>query len=172
MTAPSPQQPPVMHGYSQHPPNNDWGRPRPAPSKKRGPLPWLIGALVVAVFAVGGLIVWAAFGQGDGGSQGPSAPPPPALTQAGAERACRTAFGEDWKGRSAYAEKESDGVIMSLQRIELLETWKTEAGYSVNATIHFTMTASLVAEVEDTIDLTCTATGTDELPVTDVAKRS
>lgn len=167
MTYPPQQQPPVMHGYSPRPPNNDWS---PPPPKKRGPLPWLIGALVVAVLGMGGLIAWLA-SDSTLPDEPAASPPPPVLTEVGAQRACRTAFGEDWKGRSAYAEEGSDGVIMSLQRIELLETWKTETGYSVNATIHFTMTASLVAEVQDTIDLTCTATGTDASPVTDVSKR-
>lgn len=44
MTAP--QQPPVMHGYSQHPPRGDWA---PPPAKRRGLSPWLI-----AIIAVGG----------------------------------------------------------------------------------------------------------------------
>lgn len=46
-----PQQPPVMHGYSATPPQGDW-MPPPAPEKKRSAVPWLIGALVVAVVAV------------------------------------------------------------------------------------------------------------------------
>lgn len=40
-------------GYSPQPPQGDWGPPQPT---KRGPLPWLIGALVVSVLAVGGLL--------------------------------------------------------------------------------------------------------------------
>lgn len=170
MTHPPQQQPPTVHGYPAQPPRGDWA-PTPRPPAKRGPLPWLIAALVVAVLGMGGLIAWVA-GESGKPAKPAASPPPPALTQAGAERACRTAFGEDWKGRSAYAEEGSEGVIMSLQRIELLETWKTDTGFSVNATVHYTMTASLIAEVKDTIDLTCTAAGTDEAPITDVNKRS
>lgn len=45
--------PPVTPGYTQQPPPGDWTPPAP---KGRGPLPWLVGALVVAVLVVGGLI--------------------------------------------------------------------------------------------------------------------
>jgi hypothetical protein len=76
-----PQQPPVMHGYSATPPNNDWA---PPPTKKRGPLPWLVGALVVAVLGMGGLIVALATAGGDDAG-GSAAPPSAAAPTVAAE---------------------------------------------------------------------------------------
>jgi hypothetical protein len=83
-----PQQPPVMHGYPAQPPNNDWGQPPPA--KKRGPLPWLIGALVVSVLGMAGLIAWLALSGDDEPAAAPAAAPPAAtaMTLAAVDKAC------------------------------------------------------------------------------------
>lgn len=98
------------------------------------------------------------------------APAPPELTQAGAERACRTAFGREWDERNERATGDKD-LIGNVQNIEMLETWKAGAGYSVNGTIHYTLTATLINPIDGTIDLTCAVTGSDEHPVTEVTNR-
>jgi hypothetical protein len=53
MTQPPPYQPPVMPGNPTQPPQGDWKPPAP---RKRGPVPWLIGGLVVLVLVAGGLL--------------------------------------------------------------------------------------------------------------------
>jgi hypothetical protein len=68
-----PYQPPVVPGPAyQPPPQNDWTPPK----SKRGPLPWLIGGLVVLVLVVGGLIAALANG-GDKPTAGASSAPLP-----------------------------------------------------------------------------------------------
>lgn len=67
--------PPVTPGYTQQPPPGDWTPPAP---KRRGPLPWLIGALVVALLVVGGLIAVLASG---GSKPSADASPTPPLPQ-------------------------------------------------------------------------------------------
>jgi hypothetical protein len=160
--------PPVTPGYVQQPPPGDW-TPPPAKSKA---VPILIGVLIVLVIGVTGL-GYVLFVRG-AEEEPPAAPAPTplVLTEAGAQRACRTAFGQDWEARSEYATADKDGeVIAALQEIELQETWKTEDGFKVNGTIHYTLQAFPVDPVQSTIDLTCTVTGVDENPRTSVAKR-
>lgn len=73
MTYQSPQ-PPVMPGHTTQPPQGDWTPPAP---KKRGPLPWLIGAVAVLVLAVGGLTVALVSGGGGKPATGTTTPPLP-----------------------------------------------------------------------------------------------
>lgn len=68
------QPPPVVAGYPTQPPPGDWTPP--TAKKKRGPLPWLIGGLVVLVLIVGGLIAALMGGSGTP-TASPSAPPLP-----------------------------------------------------------------------------------------------
>lgn len=165
-----PYQPPVVPSGApayEPPPQADWAPPKPS----RGPLPWLIGALVVAVLVVGGVLAVYLGGVG----QKPSAPAAslaPALTQAGAERACRTAFSKEFDARQDQNIKKDNSVIVSVQGIDLAETWQEGAGYAVNGTVRFTLTAWPVDPVESTLDLTCKVTGTDERPVTFVDNRN
>lgn len=74
MTDQPQQQPPVMPGYPTQPPAGDW---TPPPAKKRGPVPWLIGALVVLVLTVGGLIAALANSGGGTPAAGPTTAPLP-----------------------------------------------------------------------------------------------
>ena len=63
-------------------------------------------------------------------------------------------------------------LVSTVQEIELLETWKTGDGYGVNGTVHYSLTGSLMGTVENSLDLTCTVTGTDATPVTSVDNRN
>jgi hypothetical protein len=137
-----PQQPPVMPGYPAQPPQGAWAPPA---TKKRGPLPWLIGALVASILLVAGLL--AVLFMTDANKPQPKAP---VLTEAGAQRACRTAFGQEWKDRAKRVTADGDAVT-SVQGIEMQETVKTTTGFMVNGTVHFTLTTGILAPVEDTL---------------------
>jgi hypothetical protein len=164
------QQLPVVPGY---PPQPGWApepppQPQPQPPKNRTRLAAVLfsgsALLLLAVVAV--VIV------GRNGTGGGLLPFKAALTEPGAQRACRTAVGREWDARSDRAGGEDTTIITTVTSIEMLETWKAGDGYSVNATVHYTMTTDLVAPVQGSLDLTCTATGTDAAPVTTVANRN
>jgi hypothetical protein len=161
-------QPPVVPGPQ---PSSGWMPelpPQPPAPRNRTRLAAILFAgsalLLVAVVAV--VIV------GRGGTGG-VLPIKAGLTEQGAQWACRTAVGREWDARSDQATSGKDAtIIATVNSIELLETWKAAGGYSVNATVHYTMTTDLIAPVPGSLDLTCTATGTDEAPVTTVANRN
>ena len=134
-------------------------------------MPLLIGALVVAVLAIGALAV-AFVARSGSSSKAPSAPAStaPALTEAGAQRACRTAFGKEFDARQ-QANTQKD-ILVSTQGIDLAETYPSGNGFTVNGTIRYTLTTYPLDPVQDTLDLTCTATGTDDAPVTTVDNRN
>lgn len=137
--------------------------PVPArPARRRTGL--IVGASVaVVLLAVAGILL--------GAGVVPS-PFSPGLSRDAAERACRTAFEREWQSRlTVVREGGTSGVLASTQRIELQDTWETDAGWSVNGTVHYTLTTGFVAPVADTINLTCTATGADGAPATTVANR-
>jgi hypothetical protein len=94
------------------------------------------------------------------------------LTSAGAQRACRTAVEAEWTRRQRVADDGSTTVLASTQGIDLAETWETADGWKVNATVRYTLTTALVSPVQNTLNLTCTASGSDDEPVTSVANRS
>lgn len=134
--------------------------PPPPPTKSRA-IPWLIAAVVALVLAVLGLAVALAGGLPFGGG----------LTAEGAERACRTALGSEWDSRVKMASGGGTDIVTSLQSIELQETAEEGDGYTVNGTVHYTMTTGLISPIQDTLDLTCTVTGTDDSPSTEVGNR-
>jgi hypothetical protein len=167
-SAPRHQQPPVISG----PPDRTGWTPEPAPppSAPKGRT-----RLAAILFAGAALLLLAAVAVVLVGRGGPGGmrPVKAGLTEQGAQRACRTAVGREWDTRSDQVTRgEDSGVIATVNSIELLETWKAAGGYSVNATVHYTMTTALIAPVPGSLDLTCTATGTDDAPVTTVANRS
>lgn len=161
-----------MPGYGNQPPSSPWPPQQPEAPRKSRAVPLLLGALAVLTVIVGGLIaVAAASGHLPGAKKAAasSQAPPPALTEAGAQRACRTAFAQDWKDRQKSVTQKD--VIVSTQQIELVETWKSPNGYAVNGTIHYTLTAWPEAPVQNTLDLTCHVGGTDAEPSTEVDNR-
>ena len=133
----------------------------PPPPPRRGGLAIVfIAAGVVAlvlvgvIFYVGGVI------------------PHGGVSKESAQRACRTAFGNEWKVRQAQTAAGSDvSIIASVNNVELQETWEAKDGWSVNSTVHYTLTTALIAPVQGSIDLTCTATGDDDSPSTTVTNR-
>ncbi len=95
------------------------------------------------------------------------------LTSAGAQRACRTAVEQEWERRRDIAEQgDTSNILPSTQGIDLDETWESGDGWKVNATVRYTLTAFVVGPVENTLSLTCTASGSDDDPVTSVTNRS
>lgn len=164
------QPPPVMPGYPTQPPRGDWTPQPPAP-KSRGLLLCLIGATVIAFGAVGALGFVLV---GQSGHKVPSpvttTSPVATLTQAGAQRACRTAFSKEFEDRQEANVKKD--VIVSVQGIDIAETWEDGAGYAVNGTVRYTLTAWPVDPVQETLELTCKVTGVDERPVTFVDNRN
>lgn len=134
--------------------------PAPAPPKARR-WPWIAVAGVIALLALVGAILYAS------GSL-----PGSGLSKASAERACRTAVGNEWQKRAQVAGAGATTTIVpTVQKIEMLETYEVEGGWASNATVHYTLTTGIIAPVEGTIDLTCTATGSNDAPVTEVANR-
>jgi hypothetical protein len=172
-----PYRPPVVAGAAQVP-----GVPSPTPEwkpPKNRALPWLIAALVALVVIAGGLaaalvtgvkLPWPSRDEPSGTVAVVNTLPP--LTEASAQRACRTAFRQEWEARDDVVMKDEDDVLASVQDIEVLETWKTVEGYGVNGTIHYSLTGALIGSIEYTLDLTCTASGTDGAPHTVVDNRN
>lgn len=145
-----PQQPVVPTGFIT---------PAPRPRRSRTPL---IVAAIAAVLVLGALVAAILIVGLPGGG----------ISKAAAERACRTAVGDEWQQRVKVAGAGSTTtVIPSVQKIEMLETYEVDGGYAVNATVHYTLTTGIIAPVEGTIDLTCTATGSDDAPETSVENR-
>jgi len=133
----------------------------PAPQPPKGGLAKIfIIAGVVAVILVGVILYVGGVFPGGG------------VSKESAQRACRTAFGNEWKARQAQTAAGSDAsIIASVNNVELQETWEAKDGWSVNGTVHYTLTTALVAPVQGSIDLTCTATGDDDSPSTTVTNR-
>ena len=143
--------------YGPTPPTYD--QP-PAPKSRRGL--WIALAAAAALLLLVGGILYAA-GVVPGGG----------LSKASAERACRTAVGSEWQKRVDVASVGmATTVVLSVQDIEMLDTYEVEGGYAVNSTVHYTLTTGFIAPVAGTIDLTCVATGSDDAPATEVSNRS
>lgn len=136
--------------------------PAPDPAPKKSRLPLIIAAAVGLILIIAATVAVTLFAQRGGG-----------LSEPAAERACRTAFDNEWKQRlNGVAGSESaSGVVVSLQGIDMQETWEVDGGYNVNGLVHYTLTTGLVAPVNDTIPLTCAATGTDDNVATTIANR-
>jgi hypothetical protein len=147
-------QPPTITDYSTQP-------PAPGPSKPRTKLALILFiAAAVMLVATAGIAYVAIAGVPGGG-----------LSKESAERACRTAFGDEWRKRSNTVGGGDTSIIASVKSVEMLETVKENGGYTVNGTVHYTLTTALVAPVEGSIDLTCKATGSDDAPTTTVDNR-
>jgi hypothetical protein len=132
------------------------------PARKSRRVLWIAISVAAALLLLVGAILYAAGTLTGGG-----------LSKASAERACRTAFGSEWQKRSNVAGSgTATSIVASVKEIEMLETVKEGDGYTVNGTVHYTLTTALIAPVEGSIDLTCTATGSDDAPATEVTNRS
>lgn len=134
----------------------------PAPRRRTWPF---VAAIVVLAVALAGVLAWPHVKPGH---SKPSAPA--SLTQTTAQRACRTAFGTEWDSRNQKAD--TNDVVASVQGIDLQETWQVAGGWSVNGVVHYSVTTGFIDPVQDTLDLTCTATGTEANPSTSVTNRS
>lgn len=150
--------------YSQPPPITDYSArpPAPGPSKPRTKLALVLFITAAILFVATAGIAYVAIAGVPGGG----------LSKESAERACRTAFGEEWRKRSSTVGGGDTSIIASVTSVEMLETVKEDDGYTVNGTVHYTLTTALVAPVEGSIDLTCTATGSNDSPRTAVNNRS
>lgn len=136
--------------------------PPSAPAKSHRGLLIAIAAIPTALILLVAGILYAA-GVFTGGG----------LSKASAERACRTAVGSEWQKRVDVASVGmATTVVPSVQDIEMLDTYEVDGGWASNATVHYTLTTGFIAPVEGTIDLTCTATGSDDAPTTAVTNRS
>jgi len=134
--------------------------PPAAPPRRGGIAIILIVAAVVAVALVGVIFYFGGIIPHGG------------VKKETAERVCRTAFGNEWQERSKQTAGGSDTtVIGTVKNIEMQEVWQSKDGWSVNGTVHYTLTTALIAPVEGSIDLTCTATGDDDAPATTVNNR-
>lgn len=132
------------------------------PARKPRRALWIGLAATVALLALVGGILYASGNLPGGG-----------LSKESAERACRTAFGTEWQKRSNVAGSGSTTTIIpTVNNIEMLETVESGDGWTVNGTVHYTLTTALIAPVEGTIDLTCVATGSDDAPKTEVTNRN
>jgi hypothetical protein len=131
----------------------------PPPTRRGGLAIIFIVAGVVAVVLVGVILYVGGVLPGGG------------VSKESAQRACRTAFSNEWKARQARATGGKADILANVNSVELQETWEAKDGWSVNGTVHYMLTTALVAPVQGSIDLTCTATGDDDSPTTTVTNR-
>lgn len=144
----------------------------PPPKKRRNAvrlalivaLGTLIGLVLLAV-AVSALSSAGTASAAEAPSATFAAPLP--LTQATARRECRVAALTEFHDRSGSVAT-TDDVITAVQGADIQEAWKTDNGWSVNVTVHYTLTVWPLAPVVESLDLTCFAGGTDDAPVTTV----
>lgn len=151
-------QPPYMPGGYAPPASTDTPAPPPATRSK---LPLIIGALAAFVVLAGAIGIGAAWFFTTGGGSG--------LTEQVAQRECRTALEQEAKTRANRAG--TDTVLVSVNGVELQETFRTGDGWTVNGTVSYSMTTVLVPQVTQELSLSCTATGDDDKVATAVSNR-
>ena len=137
-------------------------QPQPAPAvrrQRRWLLPVIIGAVVIVLLAAGGTATAVYLANRD------------KLTQATAQRACRTAVESEWSDRQTMTATARRSILVSTQSIDLDETWQTDTGWSVNATVRYSLTTWPIDPVQNTLALTCVASGKETAPVTSVSNR-
>jgi hypothetical protein len=134
----------------------------PPPPPRKSKLPLILGLLIpvlvllLAIIVVVSVVVFRR----------------PELSKEAAQRACRTAFEAGVAGAHAlYHGDAKEMIIPSLQGIDLQETWRTDTGYNVNAIVRYTLSTMFVEPINDSLSLTCQATGRDEQVKTTVTKR-
>lgn len=155
----------------QQPPMWPVPAPEPAPPRRRI-WPWLLAAVaagLLAVAAVVGMLLIVTHGGTSPRHVVSSAPAAAVLSEQVAQRECRTAFQKEWDDRAASL-PERGSVVVSTHGIDLQETWKTPNGYTVNGVVRFGL-MNEAGSVEDTVNLTCTAEGTDAAVITTVTNR-
>ncbi|MCZ7420704.1 MULTISPECIES: hypothetical protein [unclassified Micromonospora] len=147
--SPNQQDPPTELGHPQ-PPMNGWD--------KRSKLPAIlaVASMAVALIAVAvAALVWVSSRD--------------SLTLETAQRECRTALEREAKRRAGQAGP--DGILVSLNDVELQESWETDSGFAVNGAARYTLTSTLLPQVSQSVSLTCEATTVDGQVVTTVKNR-
>src|SRR5687768_14672984 len=116
-----PAQPPYLPPPRTPPPAIE----TPGPPKRRRLLMILAIVAVLAVVIVATVVVTLALtGAGESG-----------LSQEVAQRECRTALEREAQRRAANLDPSNGSdVLVSIKRVDLQETYETEAGYVVNGT--------------------------------------
>lgn len=153
--SPPPAFVPAMYGQQPEPPT--------PPRRRAWPLVAALISLAVVVIALGVVLAWPHL------KPAPKPVAPAGVSQATAQRACRTAIGDEWKSRLDGSDVKD--VVAAVQSVEIQETWQTADGWSVNGTVHYTLTTGVIDPVQETLDLTCKAAGTDANPATSVDNR-
>lgn len=171
----------VTYPHQQTPPPQSHPVPPPPwmpppPARRRSRLWWLLLIPASAVVLLCGVLaIGLAAGSDSPAAEadGTQAGEADGMSRDAAQRACRTAVGTEWEGRQKAVTDDPDktSVVISTQGVDLLETWQTGDGWSVNATVRFTVTSWPADPIVDTLDLTCAASGQDDAPVTAVANR-
>lgn len=136
------------------------GLPSPAPRGARPWIPWLIAGL--AVLALAAVSAYAFRDRLPGA----------ALSQEVAQRECRTALEREAARRATELDPGgSTDIVVTMKRLDLQETYETDAGYAVNAAAAYTLTSGFLPQVEQSVSLTCAASGTDDAVKTTVTNR-
>jgi hypothetical protein len=134
--------------------------PQP-PAQRRAWLPWTIAGLALLAVAVG-VVVLLAGSISAGGD----------LSREVAQRECRTALEHEATRRANNLDPGgTTSIVATVKRVDLQETFETDAGWTVNGTVAYTLTSGLVPQVEQSVSLSCTAAGTDAAVTTAVVNR-
>jgi type II secretory pathway pseudopilin PulG len=134
----------------------------PAPPRRSPKWPWIL-VVIGTVLVLAAVMVTTAFIATRATPDRTRPTPAAVLTEQAAQRECRTAFQKEWDTRNERlrADKDpDDDTFATVQSVEVQETWKTPAGYNVNGTVHYSLN-NLAGTFNNTLDLTCIASGTD-----------
>lgn len=144
-----------MSFADQHP-----ATPAP-PAPRRAWLPWTIAGLALAALAVG-TVVFLFGAQLRGG-----------LSEEVAQRECRTALEKEASRRATELDPGGEsGFVVTVKNVDMAETYKAGDGWKVNGTVAYTITGGVLPQVEQSVSLTCEATGTDDAVTAAVTNRS
>ncbi|GAB3868144.1 hypothetical protein ACFPIJ_23890 [Dactylosporangium cerinum] len=93
-------------------------------------------------------------------------------TLADAQRECKTAFAREFQARIDRADAGTSPVVASMTGVDLDESREVDGGFEVNGAVQYTLTASLVGTVPNTLMFTCTAKVTKDGLATTVRNRT
>ncbi|SNS94089.1 hypothetical protein SAMN05421812_102442 [Asanoa hainanensis] len=110
-------------------------------------LRWI--GLVTAVVVIGGVVAAALVWQANRG----------ALTEGNAQRECRSALERDAESRG---EMMSDAASFTVDGIELEQTRKTAVGYSIDATVNYTLALAGPEKFPSSLRFTCEVLRTED----------
>lgn len=148
-------QPPLPPPSDPPPPSTP-----PAPKRARSWIPWLIAGVAVIAMAAMAVVLLRDRLPGAG------------LSQEVAQRECRTALEREAARRATELDPGgSTDIVVTMKRVDLQETYETEPGFAVNAAAVYTLTSGFLPQVEQSVSLTCAASGTDDAVKTTVANR-